>query len=379
MATIDIAVMPGDGIGPEIIREGLKVLNTAAEIEGISLKYHSYPFGAEHYLECGELIPASAMSEFKQQHAIYFGAAGDPRVEPGILEQGLIFAMRFELDQYINLRPVRLFPNVDSPVKNAGQVDIQLVRENSEDFYIQAGRVVPAGGGAAHGSLPVRRGIYTCEFGVDSHISTGGEYAYNLGLISRAGAERAARYAFELAARKGRDKVTCITKRNAVPQMYAIWEEAFYRVAEDYPQIRAEHSNVDAASMWMVKRPEDFSVVLAPNLFGDILSDLSAAVCGGLGFGGSGNINPNGVSMFEPIHGSAPKYAGKNVVNPIATILAGAMMMEHLGERGVASRIEQAVYDALASGMLRTKDMGGTAKTSEVGDWIVEHLRTAVH
>ena len=218
------------------------------------------------------------------------------------------------------------------------------------------------------------RGLYQCDFDIRSTLSNGDAYAYNLGLITQKGSERIARYAFELARRKGSGKVSSVTKRNAVPQMYSVWEEAFDRVAADYPEIATEKMNVDAAAMWLVKKPMDFGVLLAPNLFGDILSDLAAGICGSLGFGASGNINPNGVSMFEPIHGSAPKYAGKNIANPVAAILAGALMLEELGEHSAARRIETAVESAMRERAFRTKDIGGTDGTDKVGNILRDRI-----
>ena len=370
-----IAVIPGDGIGPEIIAEGLKVLQAAAQIENESLRYEMFPWGADYYLQHGTVVPKGGFEELKKYDAIYFGAAGDPRVEPGIIEHQLILAMRSELDQYVNLRPVRLFPNVHSPILNAEKIDIQIVRENTEDFYIRTGARFERGEESGVYEAALKRTDYQLDLQIHTKLSTEDSYAFNLGLITAYGAERISRYAFELARRKAKQKVTIITKRNAIPQMYSIWEETFFEVAKEYPEIQTEKLNVDAAAMYLVKDPSSFQIMLAPNLFGDILSDLAAETCGGLGFGGSGNINPKGVSMFEPIHGSAPKYAGKNIANPIATIIAGSMMMENLGAVQISRRIDTAIYAAMASGRIRSKDMGGSSSTSEIGDIIVEYLQ----
>lgn len=377
MKQYNIALLPGDGIGPEIIAEGVKVLNAAAALEGINLNFTTFPWGTDYYLEHGCVVPEGGFEELKKYDAVYFGAAGDPRLPPGVVEHQLILAMRTEMGQYVNLRPVKLLPNIDSPVKTAKNVEIFMVRENTEDFYICTGARHDGGKGDDHFAASIKRDIYQADLEVTSRLNTEDEYAFNLGLVTAKGTERIARYTFDLARRKGKDKVTLITKRNAVPQMYSIWEDVFFDIAKDYPEIQAEKLNVDAATMFLTKNPENFQVIMAPNLFGDILSDLTAEICGGLGFGGSGNINPDGVSMFEPIHGSAPKYKGMNVVNPIATILAGALMMETLGAEKVSERVNQAVYDAMASGRIRSKDMGGTTSTSEIGDIVVEHLREA--
>ena len=374
MKCYDIACMPGDGIGPEIVREGVKVLNAVAEVEGFSLRYTDYPYGGAHYLETGIVIPQDGFQQLRQHDAIFFGAVGDPRVKPGIIEQELLLAMRTELDQYINLRPARLWPGVESPVKGAEHFDVQIVRENTEGFYIRTGAAFPPEAGDRQLKATVSRGLYDCNFDIRSSVSSGDAYGYNLGLVTYRGSERIARYAFELAQRKGISKVSCVTKRNAVPQMYSVWEDAFDSVAADYPEIVTEKINVDAAAMWLIKKPADFGVMLAPNLFGDILSDLAAGICGSLGFGAGGNINPNGVSMFEPIHGSAPKYAGKNIANPVATILAGALMLDELGEHSAAQRIETTVESAMREGAFRTHDIGGTDGTDKVGSIIRDRI-----
>jgi 3-isopropylmalate dehydrogenase len=318
------------------------------------------------------------MEELKQHDAIFFGAVGDPRVQPGILEQQLLLSMRTELDQYINLRPARLWPGVESPLRDAEGFRVWVVRENTEGFYVRTGAAFDAGSGEGRTQAVISRGLYDCALDIRSSVSSGDAYAYNIGLITAAGSERIARYAFALAERCGAGKVSCVTKRNAVPQMYSVWESAFDRVAAAYPAVATEKMNVDAAAMWLVKKPLDFGVMLAPNLFGDILSDLTAGICGSLGFGASGNINPEGVSMFEPIHGSAPKYAGKDIANPVATILAGAMMLDHLGETAAARRIENAVERAMQERAFRTHDMGGSDGTRKVGGVILDYVKKSV-
>lgn len=374
MKTYKIALIPGDGIGPEVIREGVKVVNAAAAAEGFQLDYTEFPYGAEYYLKTGVVMPEGGFEELKQYDAIYFGAAGDPRVQPGVIEQQLLLAMRTELDQYINLRPARIWPGVESPVKGAEHFDVQIVRENTEGFYVRTGAAFPAGEGENRLQAEISRGMYTCSIDAAASITNGDAYGLNVGLITYKGSERIARFAFETARRRGIGKVSCVTKRNAVPQMYSVWEDAFDAVKAEYPEIETEKINVDAAAMWLVKKPEAFGVILAPNLFGDILSDLAAGICGSLGFGASGNINPNGVSMFEPIHGSAPKYAGQNIANPVAAILAGALMLDQFGEHAAAKRIETAVEQAMQAGAFRTHDMGGSDKTDDVGDAICARI-----
>ena len=374
MKTYNIALIPGDGIGPEVIREGVKVVSAAVAAEGFQLDYTEFPYGAEYYLKTGVIMPEGGFEELKKFDAIFFGAAGDPRVKPGVIEQQLLLAMRTELDQYINLRPARVWPGVESPVKGAEHFDVQIVRENTEGFYVRTGAAFEAASGENRMQAEISRGLYTCRIDADTSITNGDAYGLNVGLITYQGSERIARYAFETARRRGIGKVSCVTKRNAVPQMYSVWEDAFDAVKAEYPEIETEKINVDAAAMWLVKKPEAFGVILAPNLFGDILSDLAAGICGSLGFGASGNINPNGVSMFEPIHGSAPKYAGQNVANPVATILAGALMLDQLGEHSAAKRIETAVETAMREGAFRTHDMGGDDGTDRVGDLIAARV-----
>ncbi len=382
MREYDIAKIPGDGIGPEVVREGVRVLDKAAEIEGFRLKYTDYAWGGEYYLKTGRVLPEDGFRQLKEHDAIFFGAVGDPRVKPGIIEQELLLAMRTELDQYINLRPAKLLPGVESPLREAEGFHVRIVRENTEGFYVRAGAVCEAAGErmgeTQEERLTIGRGLYDCELDIRSGISDGDRYAYNLGLITRLGSERIARFAFGLAEKSGGGKVSCVTKRNAVPQMYSVWEDAFDAVAAEYPDIATEKVNVDAAAMWLVKKPLDYDILLAPNLFGDILSDLAAGICGSLGFGASGNINPEGVSMFEPIHGSAPKYAGKNIANPVAAILAGALMLEQLGESGAAKRIGNAVESAMREGAFRCRDTGGEDGTDRVGEVILEYLKKTV-
>ena len=369
-----IAVIPGDGIGPEVIREGVKVLRAAAEVTpGLDLEYVNFPYGAEHYLKTGELIPQKGLNQLAEMDAIYLGALGDPRVPTGVLEQGILLKLRFYFEQYINLRPVKLYPGVPCPLVGKGpeHVNFYVVRENTEDFYVAIGGRAK---GKSRAELEVLRSIYRAKFGLDLEVDRD-EIAYQIGVISRKGAERVIRYAFELARRKGKKRVTSVDKANVLTHVYSLWREVFERVAKEYPDIETEFSFVDAVAMWFVKNPEWYQVVVVPNMFGDIITDLGAIIQGGMGLAPGGNINPDGVSMFEPIHGSAPKHAGKNRANPLATILAGQMMLEHLGEQEAADKVERAVMEVLREGKVRTYDLGGKAGTSDVGDAVVAKVK----
>ena len=370
-----IAVIRGDGIGPEIMAEGLKVLDAAAAAENVELDWVEYPHGAEHYLRTGELLDEGTLQELARYKAIYFGCIGDPRIEPGVLEQGILLTLRFYFDQYVNLRPVKLLEGVRTPLAGKGprDIDISVVRENTEDFYIGVGGRV-RGAGKKHDLLELIRSLYQIKFQLDIDSDTD-ELAYQIGVVTRKGCERVMRYAFELArTRGGKQKVTSVDKANVLTHCYGFWREVFTQVARDYPEIQTEFNFVDAITMWFIKNPEWYDVVVAPNMFGDIITDLGAMIQGGLGLAPGGNINPEGVSMFEPIHGSAPKYAGKHVSNPIATIWAGAMLLETIGEPRASDRIVRAIEAVLRDGKVRTYDLGGTSKTHEVGDAIVREL-----
>ncbi len=369
-----IAVIPGDGIGPEIIREGVKVL----EATGVKFKWIYYDYGAEHYLKTGEVLPEEALKEMETCDAIYLGAVGDPRVKPGILEKGLLLALRFYFDQYVNLRPIKLYPNVFCPLKDKKPEDVNfyVVRENTEDFYVGIGDRFKE---AKHKSLlEVKRSLYEIKFDIDITQDKDNEIAYQIGVISREGAKRIIQFAFELAKKKGLKRVTSVDKANVLTNVYSLWREVFEEVAKQYEGIETEFAYVDAITMWFVKNPEWYQVVVTPNMFGDIITDLGAMIQGGLGIAPGGNINPEGVSMFEPIHGSAPKYAGKNVANPIATILAGQLMLEQLGEDKAAEAVERAVIEVLKEGKVRTRDLGGEASTTEMGDAIAKKVEEII-
>jgi len=354
-----IAVLPGDGTGPEVVREGIKVLNAAAAKYGFKLELTEFDYGGDRYLRTGEVLPPDAASELKKFDAIYLGAIGHPDVKPGILEKGILLKLRFELDQYINLRPVRLYPGVETPLKDKGPEDIDyvVVRENTG-------------------------GIYTGTGGI-SMIGTPNEVAVQSMVYNRYQVERALRYAFEYARKFGKkargkgdaNTLGLVGKTNVLTYVYDLWERAFHEIGEaEYPDVKREYYHVDATCMWMVKSPEWFDVLVTGNMFGDIITDLGAITQGGMGIAAGGNINPEGVSMFEPIGGSAPKYTGQNVINPLAAICAGGMMLETIGEVEAGQAIEKAVSNVTANKLksLAVGKMGYS--TTEVGDLVAEQF-----
>ncbi len=347
-----IGVLAGDGIGPEVIREGLKVLEAAARKEKVRCELVNYDLGGERYLKTGELVPDSVLAELRKLDAIYLGAIGHPQVKPGVLEKGVLLKIRFELDMYINLRPIVLYPGVWTPLKDKGpeSINFVVVRENTEGAYCGIGGVFKK-------DTPD-------EVGIQEDVNT------------RKGVERCIRYAFEYTRkRNNRKKLTLVDKANVLTYAHDLWRRAFAQVGEEYSDISKDYAFVDACCMWFVKNPEWFDVIVTCNMFGDIITDLGAIIQGGMGVAAGGNINPNGVSMFEPIHGSAPKYTGKNEINPIATIAAGAMMLEILGERKAADLIEQAIRKTLSSGKLKSMDAGKMGLgTKEVGDLVASYI-----
>ncbi len=351
MSTYKIAVIPGDGTGPEVITEGVKVLKAASDRFGFELDFTWYDYGGERYLRTGEVLPEGAVEDLKQYKAIYLGAIGHPDVKPGILEKGILLALRFALDQYINLRPVILYPGVDTPLKHKGPEDIDfvVVRENTEGLYAGAGGVLKKG--------------------------TPDEVAVQESINTRKGVERCIRFAFEYCKRRNqKNKLTLCGKTNVLTYAFDLWERTFYDVAGEYPDIATDYAHVDATCMWMVKNPEWFDVIVTDNMFGDIITDLGAMIQGGMGIAAGGNLNPEGVSMFEPIGGSAPKYTGKNVINPLAAICAGQMMLDYLGEIEAAKAIEDAVRKVVSQDLksLSAGRMGYS--TTEVGDLVIEEL-----
>jgi len=347
--TYDVAVIGGDGIGPEVTREAFRVVDAAAELFGYRVRRTSYPFGSQHFLDTGEMFPDSAFEEVKGMRALFLGAIGDPRLEPGKVEYGIIARCRFDLDLYINLRPIKLLDERLCPLKGKRpeDVDMVIIRENTEGAYTGMH-------GFAHKGQPL-------------------EVATQVMCYTRAGVERAVRYAFELARGRRRKQVTLIDKANAI-RAHDLWTRTFAEVAREYPDVKTEHAYIDAACMWMVKNPEWFDVAVTPNLFGDIITDLAAMVQGGMGIAASGNIHPGRVSLFEPIHGSAPKHAGKNLASPVAAMLAAGMMLGYLGEKESEEAIERSIQTLLREGRLKGVATGDHA-TSEVGDMVVAELR----
>jgi 3-isopropylmalate dehydrogenase len=347
-----IAVVPGDGTGPEVVEQGLKVLDAAAGVFGFETERKVFPFGGDHYLKTGETLSEGDIAELRSYDAILLGAIGHPDVKPGILEQGILLRARFALDQYVNLRPVRLYEGVESPLRDKGpeHIDFVVVRENSEGLYVGSGGFLRKG--------------------------TPDEIAIQESVNTRKGVERCIRFAFEYCRKRNRrKKLTLVGKTNVLTFAFDLWERAFNEVGQEYPDVERDYAHVDACCMWMVKNPEWFDVIVTDNMFGDIITDLGAMVQGGMGVAAGGNINPQGVSMFEPIGGSAPKYTGKNVINPLAAIVATGMLVEHLGEGEAARCIEEAVQWA-TSKKLRSLAAGRLGySTSEVGDLIVAHLR----
>jgi 3-isopropylmalate dehydrogenase len=351
MKKYDIAVIPGDGTGPEVVSEARKVLDAVGMLEGFSCDYHVYDFGGERYLKTGEILPDSAIDELRGFKSILLGAIGHPEVKPGILEQGILLKLRFALDQYINLRPVKLYAGVETPLRDKGpdDIDFMVVRENSEGLYTGSGGFLKKG--------------------------TADEVAIQESINTRKGVERCLRYAFDLCRQRGREKkLTLCGKTNVLTYAFDLWQRAFNEVAEEYPDIITDYGHVDAVCMWMVKNPEWFDVIVTDNMFGDIITDLGAMIQGGMGIAAGGNINPQGTSMFEPIGGSAPKYTGQNVINPLAAIMAGQMMLQHMAEHSAAERVEKAVVTVLRDKLksVAAGKMGYT--TCEVGDLVVDNL-----
>ncbi|HWO58008.1 MAG TPA: 3-isopropylmalate dehydrogenase [bacterium] len=346
-----IATIGGDGIGPEVTAEAVKVLKAVADREQIQIDFTDYPYGTDHYLATGELFPDAVREEIRTtKSAVLLGAIGDPRVEPGLVERPIIMGMRFGWDLYVNLRPVKLYAEHLCPIKNKKpeDVDIVVIRENTEDLYSGIGGILKKG--------------------------TPDEVAIADMVFTRKGCERVIRYAFETArARNKQKKVTLVDKANAIRAM-DIWTRAFAEVGEEYPDIQKDHAYIDAACMWMVKNPEWFDTVVTSNIFGDILTDLGAMVQGGMGVAASGNIHPGRISMFEPIHGSAPKYKGKNVASPVGAIAAAAMMMDYLGEKRAAQRIENAVAELLLSRRIPSLSADSGLSTSQIGDMVAAEV-----
>lgn len=348
MKKYKIAVIPGDGTGPEVVAEGIKVLETAAKRYDVKFEFVYFDFGGERYLRTGETLPDSAIEELKKFDAIYLGAIGHPEVKPGILEVGILLKLRFTFDQYINLRPVKLFRAEDCPIKdkNPQDVDFVVIRENTGSVYTGIGGVMQK--------------------------ETKNEIATQLMLYSYHQVERCVRYAYEYTRKRNKKKMlTLVHKTNVLTYCGDLWMRVFQEVGKEYPDIKQDYNHVDACCMWFVKNPEYYDVIVTENMFGDIITDLAAIIQGGLGIAAGANINPFGVSMFEPMGGSAPKYTGKNLINPLAAIYAAAMMVEFLDEEKMANSMFNAIQQALLSGKIKSLSAGKMGlSTTEVGDLV---------
>ena len=353
--TIRIAVIGGDGTGPEVVAEGLKVLQAVSKLEGFPYEIREFDYGGDRYLKTGEVLPAGALDELATFDAIYLGAVGHPEVAPGILEKGLLLDLRFQLDQYINLRPVKLLPGVETPLagKRPEDIDFVVVRENTEDLYCGMGGFLKKG--------------------------TPDEVATQLATYTRKGCERCIRWAFEYTQRRNNPKgkmLTLVAKTNVLTYGHDLWWRTFQEVAREYPDVKADYNHVDACCMWMVKNPEYYDVIVTTNMFGDIITDLGGIIQGGMGVAAGGNINPEpgGTSMFEPMGGSAPKYTGQGVINPIAAINAMSMLLDQAGQPQAARRIDQAVAQVTGTKMKSQAAGKMGYRTSEIGDLVVEAL-----
>ena len=352
MKNYDIAVIGGDGTGPEVTAENIKVLDAAGQKFGFKLNYTNFDFGGDRYLKTNEALPDSAADDLRNFPAVILGAIGHPDVAPGILEKGILLRLRFELEQYINLRPVKLFDERFCPLKDKKpeDVDFVVVRENNEGLYTGSGGFVFKG--------------------------TANEVAIQESVNTRRGVERCLRYAFDYTRKRNKEKqLTLCGKTNVLTYAFDLWDRAFHEIGDaDYADIKREYAHVDATTMWFVKNPEWFDVIVTDNMFGDIITDLGAMVQGGMGIAAGGNINPEGTSMFEPIGGSAPKYTGQNVINPLAAICSGALMLEHLGENEASKAIEDTVISVTRE---KIKDLGAGRmgySTTEVGDLVASSL-----
>jgi len=348
-----VAVVGGDGTGPEVTAEAVKVFKAVAALEGIRYELKDFDLGGDRFLLTGEILPEDVVNELATFKAILLGAVGHPDVAPGVLEKGLLLALRFRFDQYINLRPVKLFPGVETPLAGKGPSDIDfvVVRENTEDMYAGVGGWLKKG--------------------------TPDEVATQTAIYTRKGCERCIRWAFEFTRNRNKKKqLTLVAKTNVLTYGHDLWWRTFQEVAKEYPDIKADYNHVDACCMWMVKNPEYYDVIVTTNMFGDIITDLAGILQGGMGVAAGGNINPDpgGVSMFEPMGGSAPKYTGKNVINPIAAIAAAGMLLEHSGHPQAGQRVMKAVQ-AVTGTKMKSQAAGKMGHgTKEIGDLVCKAL-----
>lgn len=350
---LKVAVIGGDGTGPEVVAEGVKVLKAVAELEHITYELTDYDYGAQRYLRTGEVLPENAISELGKHQAILLGAIGHPSVKPGILERGLLLELRFAFNQYINLRPVKLYPGVETPLKDKGPEDLNFVviRENVEDMYAGVGGWLNKG--------------------------TPDEVATQTAIYTRKGCERCIRWAYEYTRkRNAKKRLTLVAKTNVLTYGHDLWMRTFQEVGKEYPDIEQDYNHVDACCMWMVKNPEHYDVIVTTNMFGDIITDLAGILQGGMGVAAGGNINPEpgGTSMYEPMGGSAPKYTGQNVINPIAAIAATGMLLEHSGYEQAAARINRAIQ--IVTGTKMKSQAAGKMgySTTEIGDLVCDNL-----
>ena len=348
-----VAVIGGDGTGPEVTAEGVKVLKAVAKLENISCEFEDFDLGGDRYLRTGEVLPADVFERLRSFRAILLGAVGHPDVPPGVLEKGLLLDLRFRFDQYINLRPVKLFPGVETPLagKGPGDIDFVVVRENTEDMYCGTGGFLKKG--------------------------TPDEVAVQTAVYTRKGCERCIRWAFDFTRKRNKHKhLTLVAKTNVLTFGHDLWQRTFNEVAREYPDMKADYNHVDACCMWMVKNPEFYDVIVTTNMFGDIITDLAGILQGGMGVAAGGNINPapGGTSMFEPMGGSAPKYTGKGVINPIAAISAAAMLLEHSGHPQAAARVMKAIQVVTGTKMKSQAAGKMGYSTQQVGDLVCEAL-----
>ena len=351
--TLRIAVIGGDGTGPEVAAEGVKVLRAVAKLEGFQLETKDYDLGGNRYLKTGEILPPAVIEELRTFPAILLGAVGHPDVAPGILEKGLLLELRFKFDQYINLRPVKLYPGVETPLagKKPEDIDFVVVRENTEDMYAGVGGFLKKG--------------------------TPDEVALQTAVYTRKGCERCIRWAFNFTRKRNkRKRLTLVAKTNVLTYGHDLWWRTFQDVAKEFPDVQTDYNHVDACCMWMVKNPDYFDVIVTTNMFGDIITDLAGILQGGMGVAAGGNINPEpgGTSMFEPMGGSAPKYTGKNVINPIATISAVAMLLEHCGYEKAADRVMKAIQSVTGTKMKSQAAGKMGYSTTEIGDLVCDAL-----
>ena len=364
-----IGVIAGDGVGPEVVQEGVETLKLVAQLEGFEVEWKHFDLGGERYLRTGEVLPAEDKEGLKQCDAILLGAVGTPLVPPGVLERGLLLDLRFSFRQAINLRPIKLYPGVDTPLKDATpeKIDMVVIRENNEDLYVGVGGFTHKGTSdevAIQSSVNTRRGVDKCL-----------HYAFELARKRAAERPFAGLTDAEKAAGK-RGRVTLVAKTNVLTFAHDLWQRAYNEMAVKYPEIATDYNHVDACCMHMIRVPQRYDVIVTTNMFGDIITDLGAVLQGGLGVAGSGNINPDKAfpSMFEPVHGSAPDIAGKGIANPIATCLTIGMMLDHLGKPHAADLVRKGVAQVLAEGKVKTPDLGGTDSTRKVG----EAVRSAI-